>query len=104
MARFDVYVNPDSTERRHTPYLLDLQNDYLKGVHSRIVVPLHHALEFQYRADHLHQVFDVAGSLLVMDITQLSSIPASALKKQVVNLAAEQYKIQDAIDTVFGAY
>jgi toxin CcdB len=104
MARFDVYANPDKSETRHTPYLLDLQNDYLKGVDSRIVVPLHFATEFQYKADHLHQVFEIAGDLVLMDITQLSSVPASALKKRITSLASEQHKIQDAIDTVFGAY
>jgi toxin CcdB len=104
MARFDVYANPDQSEKRHTPYLLDLQNDYLQGVDSRIVVPLHHAKEFQYKADHLHQVFEVAGDFVLMDITQLASVPASALKRRIANLQPEQYKIQEAIDTVFGAY
>ena len=27
MARFDVYANPQALERKHTPYLLDVQND-----------------------------------------------------------------------------
>jgi len=25
MARFDVFTNPDKSERGHTPYVLDLQ-------------------------------------------------------------------------------
>jgi toxin CcdB len=29
MARFDVYANPEASERKHTPYLLDVQNDYI---------------------------------------------------------------------------
>ena len=104
MARFDVYTNPDLSERRHTPYLLDLQNDHLQGVDSRIVVPLHHANKFQFKADHLHQVFEVANDLVLMDITQLASVPVSALKNRIAHLSSEQHKIQDAIDTVFGAY
>jgi toxin CcdB len=29
MARFDVYANPDASERKITPYLVDVQNDYI---------------------------------------------------------------------------
>ena len=29
MPRFDVYANPETVERRQTPYLLDVQNDFI---------------------------------------------------------------------------
>ena len=40
MARFDVYANPDAAERKHTPYLLDVQNDYIDALATRVVIPL----------------------------------------------------------------
>ena len=40
MARYDVYANPEASERKHTPYLLDVQNDYIDALTTRIVVPL----------------------------------------------------------------
>ena len=40
MARFDVYANPDSAERRFTPFFLDVQNDYISGLETRVVIPL----------------------------------------------------------------
>ena len=43
MARYDVYANPDKTEHRHTPYVLDVQNDHIDAVETRIVIPLRDA-------------------------------------------------------------
>lgn len=39
MACFDVYSNP-SSQATSTPYLLDVQTDLLKGLDSRMVIPL----------------------------------------------------------------
>jgi toxin CcdB len=40
MARFDVYANPTAAERRHTPFYVDVQNDFINTLSSRVVVPL----------------------------------------------------------------
>ena len=42
MARYDVYPNPDTEDRAATPYLLDVQNNFLE-IDTRVVVPLHDA-------------------------------------------------------------
>ena len=39
MARFDVYPNPGA-HGSTTPYLLDVQNDLLDGLDSRMAIPL----------------------------------------------------------------
>ena len=31
MARYDVYANPEASERKHTPCLPDAQNDYVNA-------------------------------------------------------------------------
>ncbi|HEX7935588.1 MAG TPA: CcdB family protein [Paraburkholderia sp.] len=43
MARFEVYINPAKT-RANTPYLVDVQSDFLDGLTIRVVVPLIRAL------------------------------------------------------------
>ena len=40
MARFDVYPHPDAVLRKKTPYLLDVQNNPISHIASRVVVPL----------------------------------------------------------------
>ncbi|MEC5409402.1 CcdB family protein [Paraburkholderia sp. MPAMCS5] len=38
MARFEVYINPAKT-RANTPYLVDVQRDFLDGLTIRLVAP-----------------------------------------------------------------
>ena len=40
MARFDVYAHADADTRKKTPFLLDVQNSYIDGLETRVVVPL----------------------------------------------------------------
>ena len=39
MARFDVYPHPDAAMRAVTPFLLDVQNNFIDQLQSRIVIP-----------------------------------------------------------------
>ena len=54
MARFDVYANPEAAERRLTPYFLDVQNDFIHAVSTRVVVPLRRESVFGPRARNLN--------------------------------------------------
>jgi toxin CcdB len=40
MARYDVYPHPDKALRKITPYLLDVQNNYIEAVATRVVIPM----------------------------------------------------------------
>ena len=65
MARFDVYANPLATERKHTPYLLDVQNDYIDALPTRIVVPLRREAVFGPRARNLNPALLVGADKVV---------------------------------------
>ena len=104
MARFDVYANPDGTERRRIPFYLDVQNDHVLGLQTRIVVPLWKSGLRARRAEELHPEFTVAGQLVVMDTPALGAAPADLLRSAVANLAAQKLAIQDALDMLFGSY
>ena len=41
MAAFTVYANPDSKSQKAIPFLLDIQNDLLSALETRVVVPLY---------------------------------------------------------------
>lgn len=104
MARFDVYPNPDVDERKLIPFFLDVQNDHVQGLQTRVVVPLWNSGMLPIRAENLNPEFDVAGQRVVMDTASLGAAPASALRRAVQNLASQQLAIQDALDTLFGSY
>ena len=104
MARFDVYANPDANERKVVPYLLDVQNDYLHGLETRVVVPLRSASLLQLRAKGLNPELEVVGKAVVMETAAIGAIPTSELRRPVGNLLGDQLTIQDALDTLFGSH
>ncbi len=104
MARYDVYANPDPGERKRTPYLLDVQNDYIDALTTRVVVPLHREAVFGPRARNLNPVVLVAADSVVLDTAALAAVPLSELKKTVATLRESSALVQEALDTLFGAY
>ena len=104
MARFDVYPNPDARERGRIPYFLDVQNDHIKGLQTRIVVPLWLAEHLPMKVGDLNPEFQVEGLQVVMDAPSLGAVPLAALKPAVHNLGAQQLSIQNALDVLFGSF
>ena len=104
MARFDIYRHPDATLRKNTPFLLDLQNSYLRGVDTRVVAPMRLAKMFGLPMRDINPVFDIAGTQVVMDIAALAAFPAADLRTPVLNLQGQSDVIVGAIDMLFGSY
>ena len=104
MARFDVYTNPDAVLRKKTPYLLDVQNDHLARIATRVVVPLRFAHQFDRPVNDLNPVFEIAGNQVVLDSAALAAFPASELKNPLVSLKLQGNAVAGALDILFGAY
>lgn len=104
MARFDVYANPDLVERKLIPYFLDVQSDHVKGLLTRVVVPLWDSAMLLTPAKDLNPEFEVAGHRVTMDTPALGAVPIKALKGAMGNLGAQQLEIQNALDALFGGY
>lgn len=104
MARFDIYANPHAPDRKHTPFVLDVQNDQLGPLGTRVVIPLRTPRSFGPPAHGLNPVIDVAGQPLILDTASLAPVPAQMLKQPMHRAAAARDDIQDALDTLFGAY
>ena len=104
MPRFAVYANPDADERRQTPYFVDVQNDYIDGLDTRVVIPLRHEAAFGPRARDLHPLLEVAGKAVVLDTAAIGAVPRAELRRPVADLRPAREQIQAALDTLFGAY
>jgi toxin CcdB len=104
MARFDVYANPDSSDRSTIPFMLDVQNDFLDILDTRVVVPLYASGRFNARVRNLNPEFEVAGKAVIMDTVSIGAVPIGDLRRPVASLAGKQLDIQDALDTLFGSY
>ena len=104
MARFDVFANPEPTERRATPYFLDVQNDHINGIATRVVVPLRRESVFGPRAARLHPIVEIRGEPLVLDTAALGAVPLSELRPPVANIRQHAAEVHNALDALFGAY
>ncbi len=104
MARFDIYANPYAPERMHTPFVLDVQNDHLGPLATRVVIPLRNPKGFGPLAGSLNPLLQVNGEPLVLDTAALAPVPASLLKRPVGRADTQRDTVGDALDTLFGAY
>lgn len=104
MARYDVYPNPEASERKATPYFVDVQNDYISGLPTRIVIPMRREAAFGPRARNLNPVFTVGADSVVLDTAALGAVPLTELRKPVLNLRSGREPIQEALDALFGSY
>lgn len=104
MARFDVYPHPDPVLRERTPYLLDVQNNHLGRIATRVVVPMRWAKDFLLPMRDLNPMLAVDGKEVVLDTAALAAIPLVELKKPVTNLTANSADVTAALDVLFGAY
>ena len=104
MPRFDVYRNQDKQESKLIPFYLDIQSDHIKGLESRVVVPLLNAELFKQKTEDIHPEFEIEGQLVVMLTPGLGSLPQGLLRKPICNISSKQMDIQNALDALFGSY
>ena len=104
MARFDVYAHPAAAMRKFTPFLLDVQNDYISGLDSRVVIPLRSAGLYRARLRDLNPSFEIDRKEVVLDTAAIAAFPARELLKCVANLESGRQEILAAMDCLFGAY
>ena len=90
--------------RAVTPYLMDVQNNFIDRVGSRMVIPLRQADAFGPCMRDLNPLFEISGKRVVLDTAAMAAFPASALKKPVASLVTRQADIVAALDTLFGSY
>ena len=105
MARFQIYRNHGIRSAR-APFLVDVQNDFLDALGTRIVVPLLIASVLKHRpTGDLYPIIRVNGEDHVMSTPELAAVSLTILKSAVCSVSeSERSLIQEALDRVFGAY
>jgi toxin CcdB len=99
MAQFTVYKNKNPRTRAAIPFLLDIQNDLLNGLETRVVVPLHPASVWRGKAlKMLTPLLVIEGESFVMLTPQLAGIPKSELGAPVAQVPQHRAEIVAAID------
>jgi len=99
MSQFDLYINADKETSKTYPYFIDVQNDLLDALNSRLVIPLtpRSRADKPY-PDHLCPILRIAGKDFALLTHQMTSIPVSFLKKKEGSLSGFRVEIVSAID------
>lgn len=99
MAQFRVHRNLNAAARATHPYLVDVQNDLLGDLGSRVVVPLCPASAMKGKlVRNLMPTFTVEGKQFAMLTTELAGISAKQLGPKVADLSDKRAEIVAAID------
>ncbi|MDD5372584.1 MAG: CcdB family protein [Sulfurimonas sp.] len=95
MAQFDVYKNPNQKTNQEIPFLLDIQNDILKELSTRVVVPL--VLNMK-PAKILNPKFEINSLTVTMSTAELAGISTDNLGLLVCSLKDKRDEIISAVD------
>ena len=101
MAQFDVYENNNPGSKKTTPFLLDVQNDILRDLNTRVVVPLMVDIG---AAKQLNPIFDINSCKVVMFTNQIAAISINNIGKKVCSLKDERESIIGALDFLITGY
>ena len=102
MSQFSVYRNDDKETRKTYPYFLNVQNDLLDELNSRVVIPFSTPGSIQHRdAKKLCPIIKIDNTEFVLLTHQITTVPESLLKTQVTEVATFREEIISAIDLLF---
>lgn len=95
MAQFDVYINENNQTSQRVPYLLDVQNDILKSLKTRVVIPLVRDLK---GVQGLTKEFIINDEKVYLTTAQMGAVMISELKQKITSLENEKEEIKNSID------
>lgn len=99
MEQFDLYVNTDRDTNKIYPYFVDIQNELLDTLNSRVVIPLTPIRKSDKSyPKNLCPVIEIKNKKFVLLTHQLTSVSISFLQEKETSLAASRDEILAAID------
>ena len=98
MAQFDLHRNPNPVSNESVPFPLDIQNDVLSDLATRVLAPLYREAVFGRPSRHLNPRFTIEGVAVVMSTAELAGIRLHNLGPVVGSLSAFRDDIIAALD------
>lgn len=95
MAQFDVYENLNENTKKSIPFLLDIQNDVLKNLTTRVVIPL---VISNQSINFLNPRFTINQIDVILSTAELASIPMEILGSKICSLKEKREEIIGAVD------
>jgi toxin CcdB len=95
MAQFDVYKNKNELTNQKVPYLLDVQNDILDSINTRIVIPL---VKDKNDFKGLTKEFVIENQKVYLTTSQMGAVHKNELKTKITTLINQKEEIKNSID------
>ena len=105
MAQFTAYRNRDPRSKAEIPFLLNIQNDLLNDLGSRLVIPLQLRSTVSFRSlSKLTPRVLLEGKELVAMTPRLAGIDVKHLGEAVGSLAHQRADIVAALDLLISGF
>lgn len=102
MSQFSVYENKDKATKKTYPYFLNVQNDLLDELNSRVVIPFSTPDSIQHRdAKKLCPIIPIKDNDFVLLTHQMTTVPVSLLSSKIDEVDDFRTEIISAIDLLF---
>ena len=95
MAQFDVYKNENELTNQKVPYLLDVQNDILDSINTRVVIPL---VKDKNDFKGLTKEFIIENQKVYLTTSQMGTVHKNELKTKITTLTNQKEEIKNSID------
>ena len=95
MAQFDVYKNENELTNQKVPYLLDVQNDILDSINTRVVIPL---VKDKNDFKGLTKEFVIKNQKVYLITSQMGAVHKNELKTKITTLINQKEEIKNSID------
>ncbi len=95
MAQFDVYKNENELTNQKVPYLLDVQNDILDSINTRVVIPL---VKDKNDFKGLTKEFVIENQKVYLTTSQMGAVHKNELKTKITTLTNQKKEIKNSID------
>ena len=97
-----VHANLNPQSRTAIPWLLDVQDDLLSGLATRVVVPLYRQEATpRPRLARLTPLLDFQGEVYVAVVPELAGVARKDLGPSAGDLSAQRPKLMAALDLLF---
>jgi toxin CcdB len=100
-VQFDVFANPIAAARRHYPFVVVLQSDFVGSGREQIVAPLVPRKSLSAIAGRLTPIVVVNSSDHVVLVPALTGVRRRDLEVRVASLAGARTEVLAAIDLLF---
>jgi toxin CcdB len=101
MAQLDVHLNPNPQTAELFPFLLDVQNDLLSRLPTRVVVPLSTVSHLSWDLRQLNPVLEIGHQKVFMSTADIASVYVRNLGEKVTSFADRRDEILGAVDFLF---